>query len=108
MTALLRARLAGATIGPLLLALAACGTSPPPVQAWRWDKPDTTDETFARDRYYCLTGATSAHGPFARVFGRTELDPERFVFCMALRGYTRDDAGRFGPPPEKPAAAPRR
>jgi hypothetical protein len=91
------------------LASGACQTaSPNPAQSWRWDKPQTTEETFSRDRYHCLRGATSRNsGALARFSDRAEVDPDRFAACMAVRGYTRSEAGEFGPPASKGTAAPR-
>ena len=83
-----------------MLTLGACGTSSP-LHAWRWDKAGTTGELFARDRYYCLHGATRTE-----VFlGRERVDADRFAACMAIRGYTRSATGRFGTGPEEPPAA---
>jgi len=81
----------------LILALAACATSSRAVQGFRWDRAQTTEEAFANDRHHCLRGATQS----GVIVGRPHVDPERFAACMAMRGYTRSDAGQFGPPAEK-------
>lgn len=66
--------------------------APRTVQAWRWDRPDTTAEAFASDRRHCLRGATRT----GAVVALPEVDPDRFAACMAIRGYTRSDTGAFG------------
>ncbi len=81
----------------LILALGACGTSPRVVETWRWDRAQTTEEVFEHDRHHCLRGATRS----GVIVGRPQVDTERFAACMAMRGYTRSDAGQFGPPAEK-------
>ena len=81
----------------LILALAACATSSRAVQGFRWDRAQTTEEVFERDRHHCLRGATQS----GVIVGRSQVDAERFAACMAMRGYTRSDAGQFGPPAEK-------
>ena len=88
----------------LALTLYACQTSSPSrtVNAWRWDKPEVTEETFMHDRYYCLQGATTRDA-MARYLDRTQIDPDRFATCMGLRGYTRSEGGRFGSPAAPPS-----
>jgi len=81
----------------LILALAACATSSRAVQGFRWDRAQTTEEAFANDRHHCLRGATQR----GVIVGRPHVDTERFAACMAMRGYTRSDAGQFGQPAEK-------
>ena len=86
-----------------MLTLEACAT-PSPVHAWRWDKAGTTGETFARDRHYCLHGATRTD----HFLGRERVDADQFGACMAIRGYTRSATGQFGARPEEsPPSRPR-
>jgi hypothetical protein len=87
--------------------MCACRTAPAQqIQGWRWDKTGANEETFARDRSFCLHGATGPRDAFARHFGEMELDPDRFAACMTIRGYTRSDSGRFGLAPETAPGAP--
>jgi hypothetical protein len=88
----------GALLAPpivLSLGLAACGISPQTVQAWRWDRANTSADVFAEDRGHCLRGATR----IGAIVAHPEVDTERFATCMAIRGYTRTDTGLFGGSP---------
>ena len=104
----LRLRVAGLIAVTVALGLGSCRTAPSnPARSWRWDKPQTTEETFVRDRYHCLRGATTMSSAVAQFMNQGDVDPARFATCMAVRGYTRSETGRFGPPPEKGTETPR-
>lgn len=108
MTRPLRPRVAGVIAVTVALGLGSCRTAPSnPAQSWRWDRPQTTEETFVLDRYHCLRGATTMSSSVARFMDQGDVDLARFATCMAVRGYTRSETGRFGPPPEKGAGTPR-
>lgn len=90
-----RARPPASLVLALALALGACGTATVrTVETWRWDRPDTTEEVFRHDRSYCLRGAATQEA-VPRFLDPTRVDPDRFAACMAARGYTRSETGRF-------------
>jgi hypothetical protein len=94
-----------AALAVALLALAGCAKPDAPPTIYGWAKPVASYDGYLKDRFDCILAArTQVSGGFVNAYGgvsasRQQISSSVFDPCMSARGWHRDDANGFKPPP---------